>query len=224
MLERLYSKECMNNKTATYTILGVDKKNRRIGAASASCVIGIGGRIQFYRPQIGIVITQHIDTPDIANTIFDELGLGNDLLSAIELAVNSFSDKYLRQIAVINFLGEIESFSGDGCTEITSTFSEGNFHFIGNTLSEDFCSIFKEKVEILDEDKSLSENLLYLLNTFYDLGADKRGCESAALLVVPFEIYGWESQVVNLRVDYSKKPVEDLKKLYKLWCSRFGIQ
>jgi len=214
----------MKYSTSTFSILGVDKKNNKIGVASASCVIGIGGRVQFFRPQIGIAITQHIDMSNIANKILEEICLGNDLASAIKISVESYPEKSLRQVAAIDFSGNIESFTGEECTAIRSSFRTDNFYFIGNTLSSDFSSLFKEKIISIDNNKSLSENLLYLLNVFNELGADKRGCESAALLVVPFEIQGWESQVVNLRIDYSQKPVFDLINLYKLWSKRFGFQ
>lgn len=214
----------MNHYTSTYSILGIDKVNNKIGVASASCVIGVGGRVQFYRPQIGIAITQYIDMANIANHILDKISVGTDLSIAINEVIEDYPEKESRQVAVLDFAGNFQSFTGELCAEDKSTFQIDNYLFIGNTLSSNFQNIFEKSISSIDNSKSLSERLLFLLNIFSNIGADKRGCESAGLLVVPYDISGWEVQVVNLRIDFSQTPVSDLINLYNDWSNRFGLQ
>lgn len=212
------------NLLSTYSILGIDKNANRIGIATASCVIGVGGRVQFYRPKVGLVASQHLDSSELANAILDNMKSNHTLGTALTMALSDVHDTAPLQVAALDFDGCFASYSGEQCTRISKEVRSDDFMFIGNTLTDECASTVENILLNVSDSHSLSRKLLWLLAEFSSIGADKRGCESASILSIPYSISGWESQVVNLRIDNSKTAVEDLKALYGIFQRRFGEQ
>jgi len=64
--------------------------------------------------------------------------------------------------------------------------------------------------------KPLAEKMLLALEAAQKVGGDIRGQQSAALIVVPGRSEGkpWDERTVDLRVDDSKEPIKELRRLY----------
>ncbi len=208
---------------STYSVLGIDGTAGRIGVASASCVIGVGGRVQFYRPGVGIVVTQHHDSAELANAVLNRMQSGYaDLDECLCAAIMDHPQLDHLQLCALDFDGRFAFHSGADCEREVLHVRVGDFMLLGNTLSFGVVDTFQESLDILPQSAALPESLLGVMHALNEIGADKRGCESAALLVVPDKISGWESQVVNLRIDHSDSAVEDLSLLYRGFRRRFG--
>src|SRR5213076_1540918 len=73
--------------------------------------------------------------------------------------------------------------------------------------------------------KPLTERLLECLAAAQAAGGDRRGQQSAALLVVEKEggYAGLSDVVVDLRVDDHSQPIEELRRIYELHHRLFGL-
>jgi len=115
------------------------------------------------------------------------------------------------------------SYTGEDCFEHAVSVTGEGFAAQGNILAnpeipEAMATAFR------DTQGGLAERLLGALTAGEEAGGEKRGVESAALLVVrPGGGYGGNhDRWLDLRVDHSDTPIEDLRQLLDLHTLYFG--
>ena len=66
--------------------------------------------------------------------------------------------------------------------------------------------------------KTLAERMLLAMEAAQAAGGDIRGQQSAAIIIVPGKTSGkpWDERTVDLRVDDSKEPIKEIRRLYKV--------
>ena len=129
-----------------------------------------------------------------------------------------------RQLGLIDRAGHAASYTGDECSEWAGGRTGPCYAAQGNIL------VSGETVDALAEtfertaDKPLPERLLDCLDAAQAAGGDRRGQQSAALLVVgPEQGYaGLSDTFVDLRVDDHVRPLEELRRLFALHQKLFG--
>ncbi len=128
-----------------------------------------------------------------------------------------------RQVGVVAADGRSASYTGEECFEHAGGVTGESFAAQGNILTnaevpEAMASQFR------DSRGGLAERLLGALMAGETAGGEKRGMESAALLVVrPGGGYGGNhDRWLDLRVDHSETPIEDLRGLLDLHTLYFG--
>jgi uncharacterized Ntn-hydrolase superfamily protein len=120
--------------------------------------------------------------------------------------------KELRQIGVVDAQGRAASWSGPACTTWFGDIVDSHFAVQGNMLMGeativDMASAFRESAAL-----DLAERLLLTLEAGQAAGGDKRGRQSASLLVYASEEYAlWD-----LRVDEHAYPVAELRRVYTI--------
>lgn len=204
------------SKTGTYSILAFDPETRELGSASASCVLAVGGRVPKYRLKAGMVNTQHVDSPTLAERIIELMAGKASPEEALKSALLTDVDMHNRQLIVMDFSGRKAAWTGEKCGDECGHLFGGNCVVAGNTLAgvkvlEDMLSAFEGCLG-----QALSLRLLTAMDAAEAAGGDKRGRESASLLVVPETVVGWEKYIIDLRVDHHDSPVPELRRLYGL--------
>ena len=129
-----------------------------------------------------------------------------------------------RQLGVVDVQGRSASYTGEECNDWAGHRTGDGYAAQGNIL------VSGETVEALAEtfqvsaSKPLAERLLDCLDAAQAAGGDRRGQQSAAILVVgPGQGYaGLSDSLVDLRVDDHHQPLGELRRLYGIQQELFG--
>jgi len=209
---------------ATYSIAACDLDARQWGVAVQSKFLAAASVVSWADPAAGAVATQAYANPRYGP---DGLALLRDGASAEDVVARlteADEDRAHRQLGVVDGRGGSASFTGEECAEWAGGRTGPGYAAQGNIL------VSGETVDALAETfeatagQPLAERLLACLAAAQAAGGDRRGQQSAGLLVVePDGGYGGLSDVVvDLRVDDHAAPVGELARLYGIHQELFG--
>ncbi len=209
---------------STYSIVACDLEAREWGVAVQSKFLAVGAGVPAAEPEVGAVATQAW-----ANMRYgpDGLALLRERYSAEEVVarlVGADDGRDHRQLGVVDGQGRAATFTGSDCLEWAGGTTGPGYAAQGNIL------VSGETVDALartfegSTGRPLAERLIACLRAAQTAGGDRRGQQSAALLVVRKDGgYGGTSDaVVDLRVDDHPRPIEELERLYALHDLLFG--
>ena len=202
---------------STFSIVALDAQNGDLGVATASKFLAVGSVVPFAEAGLGAVATQ-----SYANTTFGPRTLmalrGGIPLELIRQAfAESDAQHDQRQYGLVDAKGRALSFTGDACHPWAGGRTGEGYAAQGNLLAgpevvDALCETFE------GTSGGLSERLLAALAAADAAGGDKRGRQSAALLVVREEggYGGFNDRYIDLRVDDHPAPVGELARLLEL--------
>jgi uncharacterized Ntn-hydrolase superfamily protein len=208
---------------ATYSIVACDLEQREWGISVQSKFLAVGAVVPWVEAEVGAVATQAL-----ANVRYgpDGLSLLREGLAAEEVArrlVAADDGRDDRQLGVVDGRGLAATYTGSACLEWAGGVTGDGYAAQGNIL------VSAETVEALASAFEMSrgpltERLLASLAAAQKAGGDRRGQQSAALLVArKGKGYGGTSDIsCDLRVDDHKRPIEELERLYGLHDLLFG--
>ena len=214
----------MTEIVATYSIVACDLEAGQWGVATQSKFLAVGSVVPWAEAVVGAVATQSYANPRYGP---DGLALLRDGLSA-EQAVARLTEaddgRDQRQLGIVDGRGGAATYTGSGCHAWAGGRIGHCFAAQGNIL------VSGETVDALAETfeatagKPLAERLLDCLAAAQAAGGDKRGQQSAALLVVEKDAgyAGLTDTLVDLRVDDHAHPIEELRRLYGIHQALFG--
>jgi uncharacterized Ntn-hydrolase superfamily protein len=214
----------MTEVVATYSIVACDLEAGQWGVATQSKFLAVGSVVPWAEANVGAVATQSYANPSYGP---DGLRLLRDGLSA-EDAVTRLTDadqgRKQRQLGIVDGGGGAATYTGSGCHAWAGGRTGPCFAAQGNIL------VSRETVDALAETfqatagRPLAERLLDCLAAAQAAGGDKRGQQSAALLVVEKNAgyAGLSDTLIDLRVDDDTGPIEELRRLYGLHQGLFG--
>jgi uncharacterized Ntn-hydrolase superfamily protein len=210
---------------ATYSIAACDLDAAQWGVAVQSKFLSVGSIVPWAEPGVGAIATQAYANPRYGP---DGLALLRDGMGAEDVvrrlvAVDDGRDE--RQVGVVDARGGSASWTGSGCNDWAGHRTGPSYAAQGNIL------VGPETVDALAETfeatahLSLERRLIECLAAAQAAGGDRRGQQSASLLVV--QRNGGYAQlsdvVVDLRVDDHPRPIEELRRIYALHDRLFGV-
>ncbi len=206
------------NKPSTFSIVAFDPETGELGVAVQSKFLAAGAVVPWADANVGAVATQ-----SAANTTYGPEGLemlknGEDPTTVVKKLTDADDEQGIRQVGVVDAAGNSAAFTGDDCIDYGGHRSEENFTCQGNILvSEETITSMARRFRETEGD-ALSERLVAALKAADEAGGDKRGKQSAALLVVEEEggYGGFNDRKIDLRVDDSPTPIEKLGELLSL--------
>jgi len=209
---------------ATYSICACDLEARQWGVAVQSKFLAVGSVVPWAEPLVGAIATQAYANPRYGP---DGLVLLRGGLSADETVrslTDADEDRAQRQLGIVDGEGRAATHTGVDCNEWAGGRTGAGYAAQGNILAS------AETVDALAETfeattgKPLVERLLDCLDAAQAVGGDRRGQQSAAILVVgPDQGYAGLSDVfVDLRVDDHERPLEELRRLFGIHEDLFG--
>ena len=208
---------------ATYSIAACDLQAGQWGVATQSKFLAVGSVVPWAEPKVGAIATQAYANPRYGS---DGLKLLRDGFSAeevVERLTSADEGRDQRQLGVVDREGRSASFTGAECLDWAGGRIGMCYAAQGNIL------VSAETVDAIAETfessrGTLAERLLDCLDAAQAAGGDRRGQQSAALLVV--EEDGGYAQlsdtVVELRVEDHERPLEELRRIYRLHEALFG--
>jgi uncharacterized Ntn-hydrolase superfamily protein len=208
---------------ATYSIAACDLQAGQWGVATQSKFLAVGSVVPWAEPKVGAIATQAYANPRYGS---DGLKLLRDGFSAeevVERLTSADEGRDQRQLGVVDREGRSASFTGAECLEWAGGRTGPCYAAQGNILvSAETVDAIAETFE--SSKGTLAERLLDCLDAAQAAGGDRRGQQSAALLVV--EEDGGYAQlsdtVVELRVEDHERPLEELRRIYRLHEALFG--
>jgi uncharacterized Ntn-hydrolase superfamily protein len=207
----------------TYSIAACDLGAGHWGVATQSKFLAVGSVVPWAEPHAGAIATQSYANPSYGP---DGLRLLRDGLSAEDtLARLTEADegRDQRQAGIVDGQGRAATYTGSGCHDWAGGRTGPGYAAQGNIL------VSGATVDALAETFEastgpLAERLLACLDAAQAAGGDRRGQQSAALLVVEKDggYAGLSDTLVDLRVDDHPRPLEELRRLYGIHQALFG--
>ena len=212
------------DRPSTYSIVACDLEAREWGVAVQSKFLAVGAGVPAAEPEVGAVATQAW-----ANMRYgpDGIALLREGLSAHEVAqrlTDADEGRDHRQLGVVDRQGRAASYTGSECLEWAGGVTGDGYAAQGNLLvSEDTVTALARTFEST-AGGPLAERLLDALTAAQAAGGDRRGQQSAALLVVRKDggYMGTSDAVADLRVDDHPTPIDELRRIYVMHDLLFG--
>jgi uncharacterized Ntn-hydrolase superfamily protein len=186
--------------------------------------IAVGCIVPWAEPLVGAVATQAWANPRYGPDGLALLREGVPVDEVVSRLTEADGQRAQRQLGIVDRDGRAASYTGDGCSEWAGGRTGHCFAAQGNILvSGDTVDALAETFERTAV-KPLPERLLGCLDAAQAAGGDRRGQQSAALLVVgPEQGYaGLSNTFVDLRVDDHERPLAELRRLFGLHQELFG--
>jgi uncharacterized Ntn-hydrolase superfamily protein len=208
---------------ATYSIAACVLEAGQWGVATQSKFLAVGSVVPWAQPQVGAIATQAWANARYGS---DGLGLLRDGLGAeevVERLTQADEGREHRQLGVVDGRGGSATFTGSECFDWAGGRTGACYAAQGNILvSAETVDAIAESFE--SSSGPLAERLLDCLDAAQAAGGDRRGQQSAALLVVERDggYGGLSDEVVDLRVDEHPRPLEELRRIYVLHQAVFG--
>jgi uncharacterized Ntn-hydrolase superfamily protein len=210
---------------STYSIAACDLEQGQWGVAVQSKFLAVGSIVPWAEPHVGAVATQAYANPRYGPEGLAHLREGLTAEQVVERLTAADEGREHRQLGVVDRDGDSASFTGRECTEWAGGRTGRCYAAQGNIL------VSRETVDALADTfeenagKPLAERLLDCLDAAQAAGGDRRGQQSASLLVVEKDggYAGLSDSLVDLRVDDHDGPLEELRRLYELHQSLFGV-
>jgi len=214
--------------TGTFSILGYDPETGEIGAAVQSRVFSVGNGVLWADASVGVAATQAIVDVGYGPKAIDLLRRGLAPVAIVKRILDEDPDplperwtKQGRQFAVMNLKGEYAAYTGPKATEWAGH-QGGKFCTAqGNILAGP--AVVNNMVNAFETTSGhLSQRLVASLEGGQAGGGDKRGQQSAALVIVKKDCGVWlhNDTVLRLQVDDNAEPIKELKRLVEMWIAR----
>jgi len=214
----------MGEVVATYSICACDLDAGQWGVATQSKFLAVGSVVPWAAPQVGAIATQSCANPRYGPDGLELLrsGLGAD--EVVERLTGVDDERTKRQLGVVDAAGRGATYTGAECHDWAGGRAGDGFAAQGNIL------VSGETVDALVDTfhatvgAPLAERLIDCLAAAQAAGGDRRGQQSAAILVVERDAgyAGLSDSVIDLRVDEHAAPIEELRRIYELHQMYFG--
>jgi uncharacterized Ntn-hydrolase superfamily protein len=209
---------------ATYSIVACDLEAGQWGVGVQSKFLAVGSVVPWAEPHVGAIATQSYANPRYGP---DGLALLRQGLSAEEVVgrlTGADDGRAQRQVGVVDGLGRAATFTGEGCHEWAGGRVGPCYAVQGNIL------VSQATVEGLADTfertggAPLALRLLDCLDAAQSAGGDRRGQQSASLLVVERDggYANLSDVLVDMRIDDHERPLEELRRLHGLHEQLFG--
>lgn len=209
---------------ATYSICACDLHAGQWGVATQSKFLAVGSVVPWAAAGVGAVATQSYANPRYGPEGLALLEGGLSAEEVVERLTAADPDRDLRQLGVVDAAGRAATFTGDGCHRWAGGRVGDGYAAQGNILvSADTVDALATTYETT-AGSPLAERLLDCLDAAQAAGGDRRGQQSAALLVVERDggYGGLSDTLVDLRVDDHPLPLEELRRLSRIHRLLFG--
>ncbi len=195
----------------TWSIVAHDAATGAFAVAVATRAFAVGATCPFVRAGVGAVSTQSLSNRYLGPAILDGMARGLPPEAAIEGALVGDAGKHLRQVHAIDRHGQAAAWTGANCVMWCGSASGAQASVAGNMLAGE--AVVSDTLAAMDQSGTLAERLMRSMRAGESAGGDRRGKQSAAIVVVTTEDF----PDLNLRVDDHPEPLDELERLLGLW-------
>ena len=209
---------------ATYSICACDLDAGQWGVATQSKFLAVGSVVPWAAPQVGAIATQAYANPRYGPDGLELLRSGCSADEVVGRLTAADDDREQRQLGVVDAAGRGATFTGAECHDWAGGRVGDGYAAQGNILVSAATVDALADTFVSSAGHPLAARLLNCLAAAQAAGGDRRGQQSAALLVVERDggYAGLSDTLVDLRIDDHTRPVEELRRLYGLHSALFG--
>jgi uncharacterized Ntn-hydrolase superfamily protein len=209
---------------ATYSIAACDLEARQWGVAVQSKFLAVGSLCPFAEPEVGAIATQSFVNPRYGPDGLALLRQGLAADEVVERLTAADEGRDQRQLGVVDGQGRAATFTGEQCFDWAGGRTGDGYAAQGNILvseaTVDALAVTFER----SAGRPLATRLLDCMDAAQAAGGDRRGQQSASLIVVEKDAgyAGLSDIVVDLRVDDHEQPLAELRRIFGLHEQLFG--
>jgi len=186
--------------------------------------LSVGSVVPWAEPGVGAIATQAYANPRYGPNGLALLREGKSAQKTVDELTAADDGREHRQLGIVDGEGRAATYTGAECYDWAGGRTGERYAAQGNIL------VSAETVDALvetfegSEGLPLAERLLKCLAAAQAAGGDKRGQQSASLLIVERDggYAGLSDIVVDLRVEDHERPIEELQRIYRLHQAIFG--
>lgn len=200
----------------TWSIIARDSKRGLFGVAVATRFFAVGALVPHASPA-GAVATQALVNPTYGPRGLRLLAEGVAPEMAVATLVGLDAGREHRQLHLVDREGRSARWTGSACIDWCGHLAAPGVSLAGNMLAGS--SVVEATLEAWQagDDLPLAARLIAALRAGEAEGGDKRGKQSAAILIQGDE--PWPR--LSLRVDDHTEPLDELERLYRVAKERF---
>ena len=208
-----------NAFTHTFSIVARDPVTGEMAVGVQSHWFGVGTAVPWGEAGVGVVATQSFVNKSYGIRGLELIKKGSTATEALAKLVALDEGRDVRQVAMIDVNGNVNSYTGKGCIDFASNIVGNNFSVQSNMMLTDKVCPAMAKAFEASSGKPLAERVLAALQAAQAVGGDIRGKQSAAILVVGGKSNGqpWDDKLIDLRVDDNDNPLVELGRLLRLF-------
>ena len=197
----------------TWSIVVHDPVTDAFAVAVATKAFAVGASCPFVRAGLGAVSTQSMTNRYLGPAILDAMARGIAPAAAIEGALAGDEGKHLRQVHAVDRHGRTAAWTGDNCVMWCGGVSAAHVSVAGNMLAG--ADVVGATLAGMQAGAALDlpERMMAALEAGQGAGGDRRGRQSAAMVLVTTEDF----PDLNLRVDDHVDPLGELRRLLGVW-------
>lgn len=194
----------------TFSITARSSIDNSFGVAVSTARPNVGSLVPFVSLQ-GAIATQGRVNTDLGRHGLSLLAADVGLPTALQSLLDADDDPDVRQVHGLS-ASNVFAFTGKDCIEWAGHRSGSDFCVAGNMLTgPDVLEAMADAFEAT-QGQGLSDRLLLAMEAGQAVGGDKRGRQSAALLIASPEPRFYH----NLRIDDHADPVAELRRIHDL--------
>jgi uncharacterized Ntn-hydrolase superfamily protein len=200
---------------STFSIAAVDTTTGELGIAVQSKFVAVGAVVPWARAKTGAIATQAFSNTTFGPAGLDLLASGLSAKETLARLLAKDEDRESRQVGIVDAKGGVATFTGGACHAWAGSIEGEGFCVQGNILAGE--EVVREMARAFREAKGeLALRLLAALDAGQAAGGDRRGKQSAALLIVRDKsgYGGFNDRYRDLRVDDHPDPIPELRRIY----------
>jgi uncharacterized Ntn-hydrolase superfamily protein len=193
----------------TWSIIARDEPTGQFGIAVATRFFAVGARVPYIAAGVGAIATQALVNPYYGIDGLKLLRQGREPRDTVATLIAADSGHPSRQFHIMDAAGRIAAHTGEQCVDWCGHIEDKGLSIAGNMLAG--AGVLDDTAEayIAGETLPFAQRLIAAMRAGEAAGGDKRGRQSAALL-----IYGEEEwSALDLRVDDHIDPLGELERL-----------
>jgi uncharacterized Ntn-hydrolase superfamily protein len=202
----------------TFSIVACDPARGEWGVAVQSKFISVGAVVPWGQAGVGAIATQALSNVQYGPEGLALLRQGRSAPEVVERLTTADPKRAHRQLGVVDAKGRAAAYTGSECMEWAGHQVGEGYACQGNILlAPEVVRGMARAYESTPGD--LPEKLLAALAAGQREGGDRRGMQSAALLVVRAK-GGYDEgsdRWIDLRIDDHPSPIEELKRVFKIY-------
>jgi uncharacterized Ntn-hydrolase superfamily protein len=183
-----------------------------VGVAVASSSIAVASRCANVRAGVGAALSQNVTDPSLGRCALDLMESGKSALDVIELFLRERPYMEWRQLVLVPSVGAPAVFSGDRTLGVNGKSISRDCAAAGNLLAD--AQVPTAMTQAFDDSQGhLGVRLLRALGAGLMAGGETGPLHAAGVQVA--DKVSWP--IVDLRVDWSDHPIEQLCSLWELY-------
>ena len=197
----------------TFSIIGREAATGELGIAVHSKTIAVGARTRGGKGGVAVFAHQSASNPMYSTIGVELLEAGLTPQQALDMMLRGDEGRNNRQVAILDIQGRTAAFTSATITDWKGHRCGANYCAQGNTLAgPEVVDAMARSFEA--SSGPLAERLLDALEAGQAQGGDRRGVQSASLMILkPLAIQGFGDRALDLRVDEHRTPFAELRRI-----------